>query len=130
MKEIFCKLQKCREKIKEMNLENNIHFDGWVENIAAWLEDKQYIVSTSVLEGHPVGIMEAMARGLKPIIHNYVGARGTYPEKYLWNTIPEFVSMVRDDDYKSFEYRQFIETHHTLNNQLKGIQQIVKRISR
>jgi glycosyltransferase involved in cell wall biosynthesis len=118
------------QMIKEMGLEDNIRFDGWVKDINSWLEDKQYIVCTSVLEGHPFGIMEAMARGLKPLIHNFVGARGIYPKKYIWNTIPEFINMATEDNYDSMEYRKFIETNYNLEIQLERINRIISGVSK
>jgi len=113
-----------RQMIQEMGLEKNFHFDGWVEDINGWLDDKQYAVCTSVLEGHPVGLMEAMARGLKPVIHNFVGARGLYPEKYIWNTIPEFVQKITESSYDSSTYRHFIAEHYSLGLQLKKLKKI------
>ncbi|MCP4977338.1 MAG: glycosyltransferase [Maribacter sp.] len=115
------------QMIKEMGLEENVQFDGWIENqnIYTWLDDKQYIVCTSIHEGHPVGIMEAMICGLKPLIHNYVGARESYPDKYIWNTIPEFVQMVNENNYDSTEYRKFIETNYSLELQLQRINKIL-----
>ena len=112
---------------KEMGLEKNVQFDGWIEDINAWLEDKQYIVCSSILEGHPVGIMEAMARGLKPLIHNFVGARGIYPGKYIWTTISDFVRLVESDDYDSSEYRNFIADNFSLQKQLQSIENIINR---
>ena len=109
----------------ELDLQKNIVFSGWVDDVARWLDDKHYIICTSVLEGHPVGLMEAMACGLKPVIHNYVGARGTYPDKYIWNTIDEFVKMVQDDDYDSSAYRREIEDRYSLVNQLNQIKNIL-----
>jgi len=114
------------QMIQEMDLENNIQMDGWIENINPWLEDKQYIVCTSILEGHPVGIMEAMARGLKPLIHNFVGAKGIYPDKYLWNAIPDFVRMATENDYDPAEYKKFIETNYSLEKQLGSIDKIIQ----
>lgn len=114
------------QMIREMGLEGNIQMDGWINDVGAWLADKQYIVCSSVLEGHPVSLMEAMACGLKPVIHNYVGARGSYPAKYLWNTIPEFVQKVTEDDYNSTEYREFIEQNYSLDSQLKKIEDILQ----
>ncbi len=116
------------QMIREMDLENNIQMDGWVEDVGTWLDDKQYIVCTSVLEGHPVGLMEAMTCGLKPVIHNFVGAREIYPEKYLWNSIPEFVSRVTGPDYDSREYRLFIVKHYSLQKQLKTIASILQEV--
>ncbi|MDR4505570.1 MAG: glycosyltransferase [Candidatus Scalindua sp.] len=113
------------QMIEEMGLEEKVRFDGWVEDVNTWFEDKDYIVCTSVLEGHPVGVMEAMACGLKPLIHNYVGARGSYPDQYIWNTIPEFIEMVTDGNYDSLEYRKFIETNYSLEMQLEKVDRII-----
>ncbi len=116
------------QMIQEMGLEKNIQFDGWIKDINTWLEDKQYIVCTSVLEGHPVGIMEAMARGLKPLIHNFVGARGIYPDKYLWNTIHDFVKIATEKNYDSAEYRNFIESCYSLHKQLEKVDKIIQSV--
>lgn len=116
------------QMINEMGLGENIRINGWVDDISTWLEDKQYIICSSVLEGHPVGLMEAMACGLKPIIHNYVGARCSYPDKYLWNSIPDFTRMVTNSDYDSEEYRSFIEHNYSLNNQLNKIESMLNCI--
>ena len=115
------------QMIKEMGLEKNIQIDGWIEDVRTWLEDKHYVVCSSVLEGHPVGLMEAMACGLKPIIHNFVGAKGIYPTKYLWNVIPEFVQKVTHENYDSSEYRRFIETNYSLDIQLRMIDNILNK---
>jgi glycosyltransferase involved in cell wall biosynthesis len=116
------------QMMKEMDLENNIQFDGWIKDINSWLEDKHYIVCASVLEGHPVGIMEAMARGLKPLIHNFVGARGIYPAKYVWSTISDFVQMATEDNYDSAEYRDFIEKNYSLDKQTESIDTIITQM--
>ncbi len=117
-----------KQMIKEMRLEDNIHFEGWIEsqNINTWLDNKHYILCTSIHEGHPVGIMEAMACGLKPLIHNYVGARESYPGKYIWSTIPEFVKMTTEDSYDPAEYRNFIESNYSLRKQLESVDKIIQ----
>jgi SAM-dependent methyltransferase len=99
--------------------------DGWIEDVGAWFEDKHYMVCSSLLEGHPIGLMEAMACGLKPVIHNFVGARDIYPEKYIWNTIPEFSQRITNDDYSSIEYKNYIERHYSLSRQLYSIENVI-----
>jgi 2-polyprenyl-3-methyl-5-hydroxy-6-metoxy-1,4-benzoquinol methylase len=69
--------------------------------------------------------MEAMACGLKPVIHNFVGARDIYPEKYLWNTIPEFSQRITDGDYSSSEYKNYIERYYSLSRQLDSIENVI-----
>jgi len=115
------------QMVKEMGLARNIQFDGWIDDVAHWLKDKHYIVCTSVLEGHPIGLMEAMASGIKPVIHNFVGARDIFPEKYLWNTIPEFCHIINSEDYSSIEYKNYIEKHYSLSRQLNSIENVISR---
>jgi glycosyltransferase involved in cell wall biosynthesis len=114
--------------IKEMNLENCVIYDGWQNDVDKWLDDKDYILCTSVLEGHPVGIMQAMAKGLKPLIHNFVGARGIYPGEYIWNTIDEAVGMICSKEYDSAEYRDFIKDNYLLHNKYIMIDQIIQSL--
>lgn len=111
--------------IEELDLEHHVRFDGYVEDVNAWLGDKHYIVCTSPWEGHPVGIMEAMECGIKPVIHNFVGANRIYPRKYIWNTIPEFIRMVTGDDYSPMEYRNTIEKQYSLGDQLERIESVI-----
>lgn len=68
-----------KHMIRAMNLESHIEFCGFVEDMDAWLEDKHYLLSTSLVEGHPVSVLEGMAKGLKPVIHNYLG----HPSSFL-----------------------------------------------
>lgn len=117
------------QMIKELGLELNIQMDGWIEDVGTWLEDKHYMVCSSVLEGHPVGVMEAMACGLKPVIHNFVGARNIYPEKYLWNTISEFSQKIVEGDYSSIEYKNYIKRYYSLDRQLYSIENIISNSS-
>jgi glycosyltransferase involved in cell wall biosynthesis/phospholipid N-methyltransferase len=118
-----------KQMIKEMGLENNIFFDGWQENVDSWLEDKNYIISTSVLESQHLSIMEAMAKGIKPIIHNFVGARTIYDDKYIWNTISEFISKIQDDQYDSREYREFVSSRYSYKNQIEHIKELINNIN-
>lgn len=113
------------QMIREMGMGDNVRIDGWVKDVPTWLYDKDYIVCTSVLEGHPVGIMEAMACGLKPLIHNYVGARGSYPDHYIWNTIPEFVEMATQGDFTPTAYRRFVAVNFSLEMQLEKVGKII-----
>ena len=113
------------QMIRELGLENKIHLNGRIDDVPAWLKDKQYIVCSSPLEGHPVGLMEAMACGCKPIIHNFVGAGGLYPREYLWNSIDEFVGLITADDYNPTAYREFIEYNYSLLKQLTHLENII-----
>ncbi len=113
------------EIIDKLGLRDNIKFSGWVRDLEKWVEDKDFILSTSIHEGHPCGIMEAMASGLKPLIHNFYAAEEMYPRKYLFSAIDEFVDMVMSDEYNPAEYRKYIADNYPLERQLSEIESIL-----
>ncbi|MDD5169592.1 MAG: glycosyltransferase, partial [Syntrophales bacterium] len=115
-----------RQMIKEMKLEDNLVYDGWQDDLDKWLEDKDFIICTSVLESQNMGIMQAMSKGIKPLIHNFVGARNIYPDKYIWNTIDDCKRLICETEYRSEEYRQFVAERYALSSELEALRQILK----
>lgn len=108
--------------IKEADLGKNVKLYGFVKDINRFLEDKNYVLSTSIHEGHPYNIMEAMARGIKPIIHNFAGAKKLYPESLIFNFIDEAVEKITQASYNSIGYREYlIEKGWTLEDMQKSI---------
>lgn len=59
---------------------------GFVQD---FLKDKKFIISTSIAEGNPMNIMEAMALGVIPLVHTWPGAEIQFPEACLWTTFDE-----------------------------------------
>ncbi|QTL97692.1 glycosyltransferase [Iocasia frigidifontis] len=114
-----------QQMIKEFGLEKNLFFDGWQGDIDKWLEDKNCILCTSVLESQNMSVMQAMSKGIKPIIHNFVGAKSIYEEKYIWNTIDEAVEMIMSEEYNSKEYRRFIQNKYSIEVQLNKIKTLL-----
>ncbi|AYD39784.1 glycosyltransferase [Clostridium fermenticellae] len=111
--------------IKKMHMEKNIIYNGWQDDINQWLEDKNYILCTSVLESQNLSVMQAMSKGIKPVIHNFVGAEDIYPYEYLWNSIDEAVNMVCNHNYNSKEYRNFIVNNYSLDIQKNKILKLI-----
>ena len=97
-----------------MRTKNKISPIKRYDNIQEFLKDKSFALCTSIVEGHPNALLEAMAVGIKPIVHNFPGALSLFPEKYIWNTIAEAVEML-NGDYNSVEYRGFIEDNYDMN---------------
>ncbi|MDD5529898.1 MAG: glycosyltransferase [bacterium] len=112
--------------IEEMKLKNNVVFYGWQANISEWVKDKNYLLLTSVHEGHPYCVMEAMASGIKPAIHNYYGAKEQWPEEILFNSIDEAVEIFKSKDYNSAKYRKLIESECSLEKQIGKIKCILE----
>ncbi|MBD3257172.1 glycosyltransferase [candidate division GN15 bacterium] len=61
-----------------------VYFDGWVDDIPSWFEDKGYVISTSLFESFHYSIAEGMASGVLPLIHDWFGADKLYPKDYLF----------------------------------------------
>ncbi|GAA0085619.1 glycosyltransferase [Clostridium sp. CTA-7] len=112
-------------QIQQMNLQDNVIFEGWQGDINGWLEDKNYILSSSIHESFGYGIAEAMARGIKPVIHNFIFAEEIWNRGSLFNTIDEAVNIITEKKYNSIEYRKFIENNFSLENQMKSIKRLI-----
>lgn len=118
-------IQYYKQMLQEMGLSKNLFFQGWQNDLNSFLEDKDYILSTSLLESQGMSIMEAMSKGIKPVIHNFVGAKEIYPEKYLWNTIDEAAQMVLSDEYNSEEYRKFVVDKYVQRDKIRIISKLI-----
>ncbi|APC81202.1 TPA: methyltransferase domain-containing protein [Clostridium botulinum] len=115
-----------KQMIKEFGIEKNVFFEGWKDDLDTWLENKNYIICTSVLESQNISVMQAMSKGIKPIIHNFVGARSIYDDKYIWNSIDESIKILSSNKYNSKEYRNFIESNYSLDKQIKKVKETIE----
>lgn len=115
------------QMIKEFSLENNVIYEGWQKDLDRWLEDKNYILCTSILESQNMSVMQAMSKGIKPIVHNFVGAKTIYG-KYVWNTIQEACDMVFESKYNSKKYRNFIENNYSLDKEITKIKNLLHEL--
>jgi len=116
------------QMVKEFGLEGNVIYEGWQDNLDKWLEDKNYILCTSILESQNMSVMQAMVKGIKPIIHNFVGAKNIYPKALVWNTINEAVDMITDNEYNSKEYYSFILNDFELHLQIEKLKSLFTNI--
>ncbi|MEK8131743.1 FkbM family methyltransferase [Paenibacillus filicis] len=114
-----------QQMLTELGLKEKVFFHGWQDDVDQWLDDKDYIVSTSLLESQHLAIMEGMAKGIKPLVHNFVGAKKIYTDRYVWSTIGEAVASI-NSTYSSSEYRKFIEQYYSVEKQINEIKTLLE----
>ncbi|MEA3296510.1 MAG: glycosyltransferase [candidate division Zixibacteria bacterium] len=95
--------------ISEMGLTAHVDFYGWVKDVPTFLKEMNYVISTSPWEGCPCNIIEAMACGVKPLIHNWRGAKDLFPESLVFDTLDDFRTLLTSSDYEPNAYRQYVE---------------------
>jgi glycosyltransferase involved in cell wall biosynthesis len=113
--------QYMSEMVGDLGLSGAVQFDGWQKDVAAWLRDKHYLVTSSIVEGHPVGALEAMACGLKPVIHAFPGCRAFFPDEFLYRTVDEFCERILRGPYEPRAYRDWVAGRFPLKAQLDRI---------
>lgn len=114
------------EYLNQMQAENpllkeRIFFKGWQTDPVVFLSDKSHIICTSLLESQCKAVMEAMSMGLKPLVHNFVGAKEIYPIGIVWSDIYEFCSQAMSASNTSAVYRDFIVKNFNTIDILKRI---------
>lgn len=88
-------------------LKIRVIYHGEIPNhyLDQWLEDKNYLLCTSISEGNPNNVIEAMAKGIKPVVHSWPGS----VEQFYWSTFEkseDAVKMIRYGKYESPLYRE------------------------
>jgi glycosyltransferase involved in cell wall biosynthesis len=90
----------------------NVEFIEHVDNMSLFLEDMSYSICFSKKEAFSYASAEGMAKGCKPIIHAFYGAKDIWDSKYVWNTLDEAIEMTLGD-FNRQEYRDYISKYST-----------------
>lgn len=62
-----------REQCSALGLDDRVRFVGWQSNIRTWLQQSDIFVMTSLYEGMPNALLEAMSEGLACICTDFAG---------------------------------------------------------
>lgn len=101
-----------------LGLTGRFHSDGHIPRaeVQGWLADKDYILSTSLNEGNPNNIIEAMAMGIKPVIHAWPGSKEQFPNDLIFDRISGAIDIITGQCYNPVSYRDWIASRYTLDN--------------
>lgn len=110
-----------KHAIRSLGLEDKVRLHGWVKDVPAFLADMRYVISTSPWEGCPNNVIESLACGVKPLVHNWNGAAGLYPPELVFNTVGEFVDRLVSADYQSEQYRDLARRQFEISRVLPAM---------
>lgn len=98
-------------------LRQKVYLYGHVphDQLDLWWEQMNYCLSTSISEGNPNNVIEAMAKGIKPVVHAWPGAEDQFPD-YLFDTAPIAANRIYTPGYDSHAYRALVESRFSLAN--------------
>ncbi|MDD4952144.1 MAG: glycosyltransferase family 4 protein [Desulfovibrionaceae bacterium] len=112
--------------IAALGLEDRVRFHGQVEDVAAWLSDKDALISCSIRESFAYNVAEAMARGVRPAVHNFPGARTLYPADLVFETVERCAEILLGEGPTPRELRAFVEKNYSLARQLAALESFLK----
>ena len=102
--------------VDDNGLRGSIYHEGYVNDVSGWLADKDFILLSSVMEGHPVGALEAMSCGVIPLIYAWAGSENLFPPEFLWRNFDELIQKL-DTKLSPDEVRRFVRNNYTLGRQ-------------
>ncbi len=113
------------EFLKRNKLEGNVNRIQSVASVDKWMDKLDYILSTGMKECMSLPLIEAMAKGIKPVIHSWWGADQLYPPKFVYDSAEQASCMFFDEEYNSEEYRDFVDKNYNLDTQVKQLNEIM-----
>lgn len=125
--------------IEQLNIQPNIHFSGWVDDIANWMKSLDLVIIPSRSESFGIVVLEAAAYGCPVIATNVSGpasqirhgvdgwlAKPESPEH-----LAEVISQVleQQDAWESVRYAAYQRAHNYLmSSRLEQLQNIIESV--
>lgn len=105
-----------------------ITFIDWVDNLDEFLEDKNYLLNSSIKEAFSAITAEAAAKGIRPILHAFGGYEPLWGDSgWVWQGIDDAVDMITDGEYDSYSYKDYlIKKGYTTNQMMESIDKVIR----
>jgi glycosyltransferase involved in cell wall biosynthesis len=104
-----------------------IKFIEWVDNLDEFLEDKNYLLNSSIKEAFSAITAEACAKGIRPLLHAFYGYEPLWGDSgFVWQGIDEAIDMITDGAYDSNSYRDYLyQKGYTTNQMMEKIDAVI-----
>ena len=120
--------QYLRHMVDTLGLTGVVSFAPSPFDPNAWLADKHFIVSGGMGESQTQMLLQGMAAGLKPVIHNFPGAQALFPTDGLFNIAEEFCEQIVNRPYTPAAYRRFVEQRYPMVRQVAQVHGILTQL--
>lgn len=116
------------DQLEKLGLTANVQFVGKLthQEMVSHLQQSDFFLITSIIEGLSQASLEAMACGVRPVIFNYYGSEEGYPAKCIYNTIDEAANMIINPVISREESRAIIEGKYRLDDNKERITQVIE----
>jgi len=114
--------------VKNTGLNTAFQSHGPQADPAAFLKDKNFCLSTALFEGSPVALLEAMACGIKPLVHRWKGADELFPKEWTFASLAEFGRMAQSREYDPQAYRDYVDAHFNAQKQFAQLDSFLKSL--
>lgn len=94
--------------IEAMGLENAVILDGVPRSWPRWLKDKHYIVSTAVDGRAMPAVLQGMAAGLRPVVHQFPGVCEYVEKEFVFVLAEDFCRQILEGPYEPLRYREWV----------------------
>ena len=103
---------------------DNVFIESYSYDLPKFFEDKTYFINTSLREGNPITVLQAMSHGLKPLVKNWVGADDIYNGN-TYSNIDELKNLLQES-YEPEKYRKFVADNYDFENTYKQIKKLLE----
>lgn len=103
---------------------DNVFVHPWQYDINTWLQDKSFILNTSMRESQAMTLMEGMACGLKPLVNDWIGAKEIYGEEFVYSNLWQLRDLL-EGEHEPERYREFIEDGYNYDEMFEKIADII-----
>lgn len=115
----------CRYLEKDLKLKDFVvWYPDRVDDMNAWLNDKDYFLLPSTKEAFSYATAEAMAKGIKPIINNWEGSKETWGP-LVCETYGQMLGEFLKGPYDQHFYRDFIDKNYNEIRYFKEIDEFM-----
>ncbi len=104
--------------IQSLDLARQFDFRLPPEDVNDWLADKDAVICTGGPRPCESTIFNAMALGVRPIVHTYFGAEHQYPVEALFATVEHAADMICEAEFDPQKWRQIADERYNVNQRL------------